>query len=94
MTLELHWNPKAYEDRVAIMDYISEDDPAAALELDELLEERAAALTTHAELYRHGRVAGTRELVVAPNYVLVYRIRPAARIVEILRVLHARRQWP
>ncbi|MDN7527152.1 MULTISPECIES: type II toxin-antitoxin system mRNA interferase toxin, RelE/StbE family [Burkholderia] len=94
MTLALHWNPKAYEDRAAIMEYLAEDDPLAALELDELLEERAAALPAHAELYRQGRVAGTRELVVAPNYVLVYRLRPAKDIVEILRVLHARRQWP
>ncbi|NTX32024.1 type II toxin-antitoxin system RelE/ParE family toxin [Burkholderia pyrrocinia] len=94
MTLALHWHPKACEDRAAIMDYIAQDDPLAALELDERLEERAAALPARAELYRQGRVAGTRELVVAPNYVLVYRIRPADNIVEILRVLHARRQWP
>lgn len=94
MIFALHWNPKAYEDRVAIMDYIGDDDPLAVLELDELLEEKAAALPARAELYRQGRVAGTRELVVAPNYVLVYRIRPADGIVEILRVLHARRQWP
>ncbi|HGL6715175.1 type II toxin-antitoxin system RelE/ParE family toxin [Burkholderia contaminans] len=94
MIFALHWNPKAYEDRVAIMDYLGEDDPLAALERDELLEEKAAALPARAELYRQGRVAGTRELVVAPNYVLVYRIRPADGIVEILRVLHARRQWP
>ncbi|WP_412526956.1 type II toxin-antitoxin system RelE/ParE family toxin [Burkholderia lata] len=94
MTLALHWNPKAYEDRAAIMDYIAENDPLAALELDELLEQRAAALPAHAELYRQGRVAGTRELVIAPNYVVVYRIRPAEGVVEILRVLHARRQWP
>lgn len=94
MTLALHWNPKAYEDRAAIMDYIGEDDPQAAIELDELLEQRAATLPARAELYRQGRVAGTRELVVPPNYVLVYRIRPAEGIVEILRVLHARRQWP
>ncbi|MGS0892770.1 type II toxin-antitoxin system RelE/ParE family toxin [Burkholderia stagnalis] len=94
MTLALHWHPKACEDRAAIMDYIGRDDPLAALDLDELLEARAAALPAHAELYRQGRVAGTRELVVAPNYVLVYRIRPADGIVEILRVLHARRQWP
>ncbi|UXU87990.1 type II toxin-antitoxin system RelE/ParE family toxin [Burkholderia sp. S-53] len=94
MTLALHWHPKACEDRAAIMDYIGQDDPLAALELDERLEERAAALPARAELYRQGRVAGTRELVVAPNYVLVYRIRPADNIVEILRVLHARRQWP
>ncbi|AOJ30134.1 type II toxin-antitoxin system mRNA interferase toxin, RelE/StbE family [Burkholderia metallica] len=98
MTLALHWHPKACEDRAAIMDYIGRHDPLAALELDERLEERleerAAALPARAELYRQGRVAGTRELVVAPNYVLVYRIRPADNIVEILRVLHARRQWP
>jgi len=94
LTLALHWNPKAYEDRAAIMDYIAENDPLAALELDELLEQRAAALPAHAELYRQGRVAGTRELVIAPNYVVVYRIRPAEGVVEILRVLHARRQWP
>ncbi|BAX59313.1 MULTISPECIES: type II toxin-antitoxin system RelE/ParE family toxin [Burkholderia cepacia complex] len=94
MTLSLHWHPKAHEDRAAIMDYIGRDDPLAALELDERLEERAAALPARAELYRQGRVAGTRELVVAPNYVLVYRIRPADNLVEILRVLHARRQWP
>lgn len=75
------------------MDYIGRHDPLAALELDERLEERAAALPARAELYRQGRAAGTRELVVAPNYVLVYRIRPADNIVEILRVLHARRQW-
>lgn len=94
MILALYWNPKAREDRAAIMDYIGQDDPLAALELDELLEERAAALPARAELYRRGRVAGTRELVIAPNHVLVCRIRPTEHIVAILRVLHARRQWP
>jgi plasmid stabilization system protein ParE len=43
-------------------------------------------------LYRAGRVKGTRELVVRPNYVLVYRVLPDA--VEVLRVLHATQQWP
>ncbi|MGU7784116.1 type II toxin-antitoxin system RelE/ParE family toxin [Burkholderia sp. PU8-34] len=94
MTLALHWNPKALEDRAAIMDHIGQDNPVAALELDELLEERAAALPARAELYRHGRVSGTRELVIARNYVLVYRVQQAERVVEVLRVLHARQQWP
>ncbi len=76
------------------MEYSAEDDPLAALELDELLEERAGALPAHAELDRQGRVAGTREWVIVLNDVLVYRIRPAEGIVEVLRVLHARRQWP
>jgi plasmid stabilization system protein ParE len=48
LTRALHWNSKAYEDRAAIMEYSAEDDPLAALELDELLEERAGALPAHA----------------------------------------------
>ncbi|KWE86575.1 addiction module antitoxin [Burkholderia ubonensis] len=94
MTFALHWNPNACEDRAAIMDFIGQDNPVAALELDELIDEMTEALPAHAELYRPGRVQGTREWVIAPNYVLVYRIRQAEGVVEILRVLHARRQWP
>lgn len=51
------------------MDFIGQDNPVAALELDELIDEMAEALPAHAELYRPGRVQGTRELVIAPNYV-------------------------
>jgi len=44
-------------------------------------------------LGRAGRVAGTRELVVAGTpYVVPYRVRGEA--VEILRVFHAARRWP
>ena len=35
---------------------------------------------------------GTREIVVRPNYAMVYRVSPEA--VEVLRVLHAAQQWP
>ncbi len=76
------------------MDFIGRDNPAAALALDERIDEMAEALPAHAELYRPGRVPGTRECVIAPNYVLVYRIRRAEGVIEILRVLHARQQWP
>jgi len=42
---------------------------------------------------RAGRVAGTRELVVAETpYIIPYRVRGDA--VEILRVFHAAREWP
>jgi plasmid stabilization system protein ParE len=43
-------------------------------------------------MYRAGRVEGTREAVVHPNYIIVYRIGTEA--VEILDVLHTRRQYP
>ncbi|KWK54962.1 addiction module antitoxin [Burkholderia stagnalis] len=94
MTFALHWNPNACEDRGAIMDFIGQDNPVAALELDERIDEMVEALPAHAELCRPGRVQGTRELVIAPNDVLVYCIRRAEGAIEILRVLHARRQWP
>lgn len=74
------------------MDFVGQGNPVAALELDERIDEMVEALPAHAELYRPGRVQGTRALVIAPNYVLVYRIPRAEGAIEILRVLHARRQ--
>lgn len=46
----------------------------------------------HSKRYKTGRVPGTREIVVLPNYLMVYRINGDA--LTILRVLHARQQWP
>lgn len=92
MTLALHWNPLAREDRAAIMDYIAQDNPVAALDLDELIEQKAEGLSANPTLYRPGRVRGTREVVVTENYLIVYRVTD--KRVEILRVLHARQQWP
>jgi plasmid stabilization system protein ParE len=43
-------------------------------------------------MYRAGRVPGTRETVVHPNYILVYRV--TAEAVEIVNVLHTRQQYP
>jgi addiction module RelE/StbE family toxin len=96
LTLALRWNPRAREDRAAIMDYyIGQDNAVAALELDELdelIEQKAEALPANPELYRPGRVRGTREAVVTENYLFVYQVK--GKRVEILRVLHARQQWP
>ncbi|MFY1838461.1 type II toxin-antitoxin system RelE/ParE family toxin [Achromobacter xylosoxidans] len=41
---------------------------------------------------RPGRVAGTRELVAHPNYLLIYDV--TNDLVRMLRVLPAARQWP
>lgn len=84
--MRLVWRPMAVEDRASIMDYIAQDNPGAALELDEEIEAKTDALVSHPKLYKPGRIKGTREMVIRPNYVVVYRETPAE--VTILRVLH------
>jgi toxin ParE1/3/4 len=92
LTRALYWNQKALQDRVAIMDYIAEENPVAAIELDIEFENYAEQVQQRPTLYKVGRVAGTREIVVRPNYIMVYRFSKNA--IEILRVLHAAQEWP
>lgn len=82
----------ALADRDAIMVYIAEDDPTAAIDLDLEFEAKAENARLRPKLYKAGRVKGTREIVVRPNYVMVYRV--IDDVVEVLRVLHAAQQWP
>jgi len=77
---------------LAIIDYISDDSPEAAQHLKDDIETKVSRLAERPRLYRVGRVAGTREMVVRSNYIVVYVEEPE-RIV-ILRVLHVARQWP
>ena len=88
----LEWREAARADLLAIVDYISDDNPDAAQRLKDDIEAKVAVLPEHPRLYRAGRVADTREMVVRSNYVVVYR--EDARAVTILRVLHAAQQWP
>lgn len=52
----------------------------------------AERLPRHPFMYRRGRDPGTREAVITPNYILVYRV--TAEAVEIVNVLHTRQQYP
>ncbi|MDP1901148.1 MAG: type II toxin-antitoxin system RelE/ParE family toxin [Rubrivivax sp.] len=88
----LTWRPMALADRDAIMVYIAQDNPVAAIDLDLEFEAKAENARLRPKLYKPGRVKGTREIVVRPNYVMVYRI--TGDVVEVLRVLHAAQQWP
>ena len=90
--MELFWTPEAKQDREHIYDYIEADNPVAALKLDELFAKNAEHLLAHPSLGRVGRVKGTRELVVNPNYILIYDF--AGDSVRVLRVVHSARQWP
>ena len=84
---ELEWKAPAVADLMAIVDYISDDNPDAALALMEEIQGKVAQLPAHPKRCRPGRVEGTRELVVRPNYIVVYA--ETAEAVTVLRVLHA-----
>jgi toxin ParE1/3/4 len=88
----LEWRETALADLLAIVDYISDDNPDAAQLLKDDIQAKASKLPEHPRLYRPGRVTGTREMVARPNYVVIYA--EDARAVSILRVLHAAQQWP
>ena len=64
----------ALVDRETIMGYIALDNPAAAIDLDQDFEVKAENARQRPKLYKAGRVKGTREIVVRPNYVMVYRV--------------------
>ena len=89
---DLKWQAPAVEDLLAIIGYIADDNPQAACALLEEIEEKVARLAEHPKRCRQGRVKGTRELVVRPNYIVVYTETP--EMVTVLRVLHAAQMWP
>ena len=74
------------------MEYIAQDNPLAAIDLDLEFETKAENARQRPKLYKPGRMKGTREIVVRPNYVMVYRI--TGDLVEVLRVLNTAQQWP
>ena len=88
----VEWRETARADLLAIVEYISDDNPDAAQRLKDEIEAKTSKLPKHPKLYRAGRVAGPRKMVVRTNYVVVYA--EDARAISILRVLHAAQQWP
>jgi toxin ParE1/3/4 len=88
----LQWRPAAIADLLAIIDYIADDNPTAAQALKDDVAAKVSHLAEQPRAYRTGRVTGTREMVVRPNYIVVYTEDDSA--VTILRVLHAAQQWP
>ena len=70
------WTDPADEDREQIFLFITQDNPQAALEIDDLFTAAADSLATFPTRARVGRISDTRELVVHKNYILVYGITP------------------
>jgi len=91
--VRLEWSAFALEDRDGIFDYIEEDSPRAAVDVDDRIRTQVRQLLQFPETGRLGRIEGTRELVISRTpYIAAYRI--TGDTVRILRVLHGAQQWP
>ena len=91
--MSVRWTKPALRDLEEIGDFIARDDAAAAAKTVATILDHAEALARHPHLGRAGRIAGTRELVVAHTpFVVPYRV--VGDDVQILAVFHGARQWP
>lgn len=90
--LRVVWRESALDDLDQIVVYIAQRDFDAGARLQNLIESSAERLAEHPYMYRPGREIGTREAVVHPNYILVYRV--GMDVVEVVNVIHSRRQYP
>lgn len=88
----LIWRRNARQRYLEILDYVAQRNPSAALRLQQDIDRKVETLRFLSEIGRPGRVVGTRELVVHPNYIIVYRV--GSKTVTILRALHARQRYP
>ena len=89
--MTVRWTRTALRDLDSVHSYISEENATAALDVVETLLKGIAALIRNPQMGRLGRVAGSRELVIAP-YVIAYRSRKS--MIEILAIIHGSRRWP
>ena len=91
--MKILWLNKAQQDLLDAFDYILADDSSAAVRIRNKIQEAVTMLAKQPHMGRQGRVFGTRELVITGTpYIVVYRAKD--RVVQILRVLHGRQQWP
>ena len=90
--MRLVWRAKARADLRDIIDYISDRNRDGATALQAATARTVEFLSNNPFMYRPGRLPDTREAVIHPNYVIVYRV--AKDSVIILAVLHARQNYP
>ena len=91
--MKLVWTRLALEDRNNIFDYIEQDNPQAAVAVDDRISEQVKQLISFPESGRLGRITGTRELVITSTpYIAAYCT--SENTVRILRVLHGAQLWP
>ena len=63
--MTIKWHPLARKDLIQLVTYIAAENPRAAYRMHDEIRRQIGILAKHPEAGRAGRVAGTRELVLA-----------------------------
>lgn len=92
--LNIRLTPTAVDDLKAIRAYIAQFNATAAERILARIQQSILLLEEFPNAGREGAVTGTREFSI-PNlaYIVVYRIASATDL-DVLSVLHERRQYP
>ena len=91
--MEISWRQRALEDLETARQYIAAANPRAARRVLEMVLAAVSRLPETPDIGRSGRVAGTRELVIARTpYIVAYTV--LGDTVVILDVLHGAQEWP
>lgn len=91
----MEWTGRSLDDREKIYRYLAGETGGLAIpdQIDASIERTTDLLNGFPQAGRPGRIARTRELLVAGTpYLLVYKVRGSG--VWILRVIHQAQRWP
>ncbi|MTI88868.1 MAG: type II toxin-antitoxin system RelE/ParE family toxin [Balneolaceae bacterium] len=92
--MKIIWSPTARNKTKEILEYISEDNPDAALALIDLIEEKVENLSQNpasGKVFPPTNNDKIREIVVHENYGVIYEVNPD--IIEVLTVRHFRQDF-
>lgn len=92
--MRLEWSPHAVADLKAIAEYIEQDRSLeTANRTARAIYSAVQTLRVTPHRGRHGRIEGTREMVVTGlPYIVVYRV--ADERLLILDIVHGAQRWP
>lgn len=91
--MKLEWGAFALADREALFDWIARESPRAAATVDERIETAIETLLALPDRGRPGRIARTREFLIAgTSCIASYRV--SGDTIRVLRILHMAQMWP
>ena len=91
--MKVIWSATATAELDDHIRFVAQDRVAAAFQVQDRILAAARKIAEFPARGRPGRLAGSREFVVArTSCLIVYTI--AAERIDILRIMHGARQWP